>query len=151
MTTLIKILGWAANLGLAALLIDGFFGPAAAHLSGHIRWGLGLTLFLPLVYLLPYFHLIGVTARLKARTEKDPNNGDALRLAVKLKAKLFWPVLVAVFACILGPILGFLQQVGEIPHLAHGFYMVGFSAVHVATWVRSLFVLELSAQLVAIE
>lgn len=145
MTNFVRYLGWAGNIALAALLVDGFCH--FLHLSLHVRWGLGITLSLPLIYLLPYFHLIGVSARIKARTEEDPEAWDAYRLSQQLKGRLFWSTLLAVIMCIIGPVLAFI---GGIPPMAHGIYMVVFSLVHVMTWARSLFVLELSDEIVSL-
>jgi hypothetical protein len=145
-----KILGWAANILLAAMLIDGYW-----HLfdtGSHFRWGLGVVLYLPLVYLLPYFHLIGVASRLKQEAKSDDESATAtFRLAVQLKNRLFWPVVIAVIMCIAGPVLGFLQTGGLIPAHVHGIYMLVYCAVHVVTWVRILFVLGLSAELSALD
>ncbi len=147
MTSFIRFSGWAANVLLAALLIDGIY-PWIGGLGLHIRWGLGVCLFLPLIYLLPYFHLIGVGARLKAKTESGGEDvAQAFQLALRLKARLFLPALLAVVLCITGPILGFFQMGGRIPPMVHGIFMTVFIVVHVVTWARSLFILGLAGEL----
>ncbi len=149
MIALTRLLGWAGNIMLLALLADGVW--SFLSLSAHVRWGLATALFLPIVYLLPYFHLIGLCGRLKALAAGNSEWTEAHQMALRLKSRLLVPALVTVLLCIAGPVLGFLQTGTGILPLVHGLYMLFFFIFQAFTWARSLFVLGISAKLLTLQ
>ena len=147
MESFTRWLGWALNLALVGMFADGLrlHFMDTPDLGIHMRLGLGVMVVAPLLYVMPYFHIIGLGGRLSQGD--DDLSQRSLALVVTLKSRLFWPVLRTMLAALAGPVLGFLQANPEFPPYVHGGWMLLYMVLHLDLWARSLFALQMSTQL----
>lgn len=144
----LRVFGWLATVALLGLFIDGLLESLGAwwHPGIHVGLGIGVLLIVPLLYVLPYFHLIGQGAIL-ARTAGLAEVDRRLALLAELKSRLFWPVLRTIFLLVIGPISGFLGRGGFVPAWTHGVVMALFLAAHIDLWARSVFAVKVAREL----
>ncbi len=144
----LRVFGWLGTAALVLLFIDGALQAFGIwwHPGLHVGAGIGVLLVVPLLYVLPYFQLIGVGAALE-RAEGLEERAARRALLVELKGRIFWPVLRTILLLVVGPILGFLERGGQIPQWSHGAVMGLHLVAHIDLWARSLFVLGLAREL----
>ena len=149
MSRFIRTFGWVLNAALLILAIGG----VASRLGWwdaagfHLRAGLVVMLLVLFQHSLPYFLLTGSVGRLRDAVGADPMARERLDLAVRLKGSLFWPTVVVILFAIAGPVVAFIQMVGGLPPWTHGGFMAIVTAIHVRTWAKELFALDLLDEL----
>lgn len=149
MSRFIRTFGWVLNAALLALAVGGVatrvgWWDATAF---HLRAGLVVMLLVLFQHSLPYFHLTGSVGRFRDAVGADPMARERLDLAVRLKGSLFWPTIVVILFAIAGPVVAFVQMVGGLPAWSHGAFMAVVTAVHVRTWAKEIFALDLLGEL----
>lgn len=160
METFIRFWGWLVSVALLAMAISGFTPVVAAHFGWevsafftlgtfHVRWGLMVSLAALLLYVMPYFYMIGLVAQIGDSGQGDDDSLKIHTHALGLKGNLLLPALFATVAVIGGPILGFLERNGTVPSLTHGIFMTVYIVLHVFVWVQSLYSIRMARQLLS--
>ena len=141
--------GWIVNIALVAMAADGI----RLHLAGstdlgrHALWGLFVSLAFLLLHTLPYFYLAGCAGRLREAARAEPREAPKAEMAVRLKARMFWPSLAAVALGLAVPIVGFAQMAQAAPRFLHGALVLALVVVHVFVWARHLMTLDIVGRL----
>lgn len=133
------------GLGLAARFSWqlGIENPAQVHLWA----GLLISLFSLLLYVLPYFYLIGLVGQIRDIGADDEASHRVVHHAVTLKAALLLPAILVTLAALLSPVLGVLENGGKVPDHTHLVASLLYLLAHFFFWAKSLYSIRMTREL----
>ena len=149
MPAILRLTGLALIVCWLVVLVSRLAGVEVAFLAAgrHFQVGLVLVMAVLFVEVLPYFLLVGTSARLKAL---DSRSGEAIRRlnhVIGLKAGLLGGTIASILVTLALPVLGFLESGARVPRHSHLVAAIVVLVVFARHWARSLFALRMAGDL----